>query len=409
VTTSPILVAGAGIAGLVTALCLARRGHAVVIFEKRRNASELGAGLQLSPNATHVLEALGLGTLIARRGTAPTHLTVRRMADGGHLGGMRMNGENREGSPPFLSVMRADLHAILLAACRAESRITLVTDAEVTGVETTAAGVRPIVAGSGDPSTAAVRLLVGADGVRSAVRRVAVDRDSPVFAGLEACRTLVPAAGQPGAALEPAINLWLGQGMHVVHYPVDEGRLINLVLIRKAAEAREGWSRPGDRAGIQALASGMAPLLAGLVRAAEDWQVWSLHDREPGRAITGESIALVGDAAHPMLPFLAQGASMAIEDAAVLATLLPPPRQLDREGTERALALYAKARGARVARTVRTARGNARLYHLGMPGALARDLAMSILGEAGMRSRHEWLYDWRLSPTALAGLARLDA
>ena len=233
--------------------------------------------------------------------------------------------------------------------------------------------------------------LIGADGLWSRVRDLSGDTSPPVFTGYEAWRALAPAAG----ATQPRVTLHLGPGRHAVHYPVAGGRETNLVVVRQASEAREGWSREGDSRVLAAGLSGASQPLRDLAAAADGWQVWSLFDRKPAAMAKGR-IALIGDAAHPVLPFLAQGASLAIEDAAVLARMLA--ERLTREGSPgvpAAMAAYAAARAARVARVQEASRVNGRSYHLGWPLSLARDIALKRLGPDGLRRRYGWLYDWR--------------
>lgn len=387
-------MAGAGIAGLTSALALARAGHAVRLVERRAEPYETGAGLQVSPNASHVLRDLGLDQPIKAVATRPRSLIVRRASTGERIGGMPMNSDN-PAAPPFWSVMRQDLHAALAGAVRSEPLVSLETGK---ALEAGATG-EPRLVGDGPPERVVdIPLIVGADGLWSQTRRLAGDPARPVFAGLEACRALVETTAVAAELVSDDIHLWLGHGFHCVHYPVDQGRLINLVFVRPAREPVEGWHglRPAEalRAGLP----DMSRALRQLVEAADTWNVWSLHDRPPTPPPSHDGIALIGDAAHPMLPFLAQGASMAIEDAAVLARLLPPPGDLDGPAVAAALTRFRQVRTPRVMRTVRTARGNARMYHLGFPAARARDLLMGALGPAGMRARHDWLYHWRCPP-----------
>jgi salicylate hydroxylase len=392
-TQATVLVAGAGIAGLATALCLARAGHAVRLVERRDEPNEAGAGLQISPNASHLLVALGLGEAIGAVATRPRRLLVRRAEDGRDIGAMPMN-DRADPAAPFWSVMRQDLHGALLSAVRGEPLVRLETAA---GLEIGQTGEAMVKRGDDAADPARHPLIVGADGLWTVSRRLTGETVRPVFSGLEACRTLVETGAAPAHLTGDDIHLWLGSGFHCVHYPVDNGRRTNLVLIRRASRAVEGWSEARPASDIQASLPPMAAPLRRLVEAAPGWLVWSLFDRPPAAAPAHPALALVGDAAHPMLPFLAQGASMAIEDAAVLASLLPGPGGLEPEAVRAALVLYRRARENRTARVVKTARTNARLYHLSFPASRARDLMMATLGPAGMRARHAWLYDWRLA------------
>ena len=180
-----------------------------------------------------------------------------------------------------------------------------------------------------------------------------------------------------------------------MHYPVAGGREINLVILRPAETARPGWSREGEASDLLPHLAKATPELRRLAESAPGWQVWSLYDRPPAAMAKGR-VALLGDAAHPILPFLAQGAAMAIEDAGVLARLLAEKlSQTGASGVAPAFAAYAAARRERVAKVQQASRANAKAYHLGWPLSLGRDFVMRRLGPAGMRARYDWLYDWQ--------------
>jgi salicylate hydroxylase len=384
------VIAGAGIGGLTAALSLARRGIAVTVVEKRTGFGELGAGLQISPNSGRVLDALDLALPLKRVGVASHGLTVRHWADSGEVLAMPYSPERM--ATPYRMLKRSDLHTVLLDAARAMPNIRLIVGRGVEEVGQGADGVTVGLAGrDGVGETLSALGLIGADGLWSRVRDLTGDAVQPLFTGYEAWRTVLPAR----AVDKPRVTLHLGSGRHAVHYPVGGGREINLVVLRQAKEAREGWSREGDPAIVTDHLAGAAPALRDLAGAAQGWQVWSLFDRKPAAMASGR-IALTGDAAHPVLPFLAQGASLAIEDAAVLARLLAEALGRDgAAGVPAAFAAYARARAGRVARVQAESRNNGRNYHMGWPLSLARDFALKRLGPEGLRDRYGWLYDWR--------------
>jgi salicylate hydroxylase len=407
VTNLPVLIAGAGIAGLTAAVALARAGVPVVLVERRAGFSEVGAGLQLSPNATSVLDALGLAAGVGRHAVAPRRLDIRHFGGADPYAGMPMRSLPEPDAAPFWCLKRADLQTALLDAARMTPGVRLLVGRSVKAIGQHAGAVSVTVeSGRGQAETIEASAVIGADGLWSAVRRIVGDTSQPRFLGYEAWRTLLPVAAVAPFASSPAVNLWLGTAGHAVHYPVAEGREINLVLIRSAQEPSPEWTREGDPARLDAVRKAAAAPLRGLIEAAPGWQVWSLFDCAPAAMAHGR-VALIGDAAHPVLPFLAQGAGLAIEDAGLLAQLLPAAWQADGQaGGEGARAVpdalkrFASLRAARCARVQETGRSNGRMYHAGFPLALARDLVLKQLGDAGMRKRYGWLYGWRLPAKA---------
>lgn len=381
------VIAGAGIGGLTAGLCLARRGIAVTIVEKRTGFGELGAGLQISPNSGRILDALDLALPLKRVAVASRALTIRRWSSGRAIATLLV--EPEPGQPPYRLLKRNDLHTVLLDAVRAMPNIRLLVGRGVQDAVQDDEGVTVTLDGRSAETLRGIA-LIGADGGRSRIREIAGDANPPRFTGYEAWRTVLPATGQD----LPGVSLHLGAGRHAVHYPVAAGREINLVIVRQAQEAREGWSREGDAATLHAHVAGASPALQALAHAAPSWLVWSLFDRPPAAMAKGR-IALIGDAAHPVLPFLAQGASLAIEDAAVLARHLAAALEAaGPAGVPLALTAFAQARAARAARVQEESRRNGRTYHMGLPLSLGRDLVLRRLGAQGMRERYRWLYDW---------------
>jgi salicylate hydroxylase len=247
-------------------------------------------------------------------------------------------------------------------------------------------------------------VVIGADGNWSRMRRELGDSRSLDPPAWEAWRTLIPAEKTQEFIRAAATNLWLGRRSHAVHYPVSAGRLINLVVIRRSRADDEGWDRAGDPAHLARLAAEAAPTLRDLMGLAPAWSVWTVRDRMPAVRLAHGPVALVGDAAHPVLPFLAQGGALAIEDAEILAQSLPGPRDLTAASAEKGLMSYARARASRVQRVFEAARQNAFAYHLPGPLAWFRDRRISRLGPDGMLQRYAWLYDWRTgAPEGLAG------
>jgi salicylate hydroxylase len=394
-----IVVAGAGIGGLTAALALAAKGFRVVVLEKAERLEEAGAGLQLSPNASSVLVDLGLQQSLASRAIPTEAISIMSARSGGEIARLPL-GEAaafRAGAPYWV-IHRADLQAALLERATDHPDIELRLGCQFEDVAIHAKGLtvgqRQGVLRQQEPALA----LVGADGVWSTVRHQLFPNVQPQFSGLIAWRGTIEATQLPREYTSRRVQLWMGSDAHLVAYPVSGGRRINFVAIVPGTWNRPGWSAAGDAKEIKDRFKpshwpGPARMM---ISAVENWRRWALFTIADGGAWNSGPMALLGDAAHAMLPFAAQGAAMAIEDAAVLAKCLGEGLGHNGADIPAALKRYAGLRRARVMRVQRAARQAGKIYHLGGPMAYARDISIKALGARRVLARQDWIYDWRI-------------
>jgi salicylate hydroxylase len=399
-----VIIAGAGIGGLSAALAIARTGFRVSVFEQAKELEDIGAGIQLSPNATRVLLALGLGERLKSHVVAPTEIRIQTGA-GKILASIPL-GEfaARRYGAPFWVIHRGDLQSALADAARANPDIRFTLNTAVEKFTPDAEGVvvhamrnaLDFAAHDGMTFDTHGVALIGADGLNSIVRYDLAPKREPRYSNRTAWRATVPAIDVAEEFRRTNIHLWLGRNAHLVHYPVKGGAAINIVAITKERRRYRNWASdqgtPDEVLPHFARDAWSKDVLA-LLAVPELWLRWPLFDRPPSAHWGRGPVTLLGDAAHPMLPFLAQGAAMAIEDAAVLADCLSKtPGE-----PEQALRLYEDERRTRTARAQRTARRNGRVYHLAGPAAFARDLVLRNMGGEKLLTRFDWLYDWRPS------------
>lgn len=389
-----VIVAGAGIAGLTSALALARAGLRATVFEQAAKLEETGAGIQLSPNATRVLIALDLRDRLLPSVMAPQAIRVMAGGSGREIVRIPLGRVvDRRYGAPYWTIHRGDLQAALADAARCTQDIDIRLGTRVDDFATHINGVSVLGRSSQREVDERGIALIGADGLWSSVRAQLHGQRPPSFRHRTAWRALVPAEAVAAEFRSPLVHLWLGQDAHLVHYPVRAGRLINIVGIVHDEWNKTGWSAAGDRTEIvnHFARWSWAKQARALIAIPEQWLKWALYDRKTPFHGGKGPVTLIGDAAHPMLPFLAQGAGMAIEDAAVLADKLG--KSLDDPAN--ALRAYEGARWHRTYRAQHLSRRQGNIYGLSGPQAFVRDLAMRAIGGERLRARNNWIYDWQ--------------
>jgi salicylate hydroxylase len=387
-----VIVAGAGIGGLAAALAACRAGWGVSLFERASTFTEVGAGVQLGPNVVKLLRQWGLAKAFDAVAAFPDHLYVRSAVTGGQLGHLRLGQviAQRYGAP-YAAAHRADLHSLLLEAARKAGAL-LQLDRPIQGFAGYADAVRVQMP---DGVELQCDVLVGADGLWSKIRQQLLCDGLPRSTGHLAYRALVPQAMLPERLRSQDVTVWLGPRMHVVHYPVRRGELLNIVaFVHGDIDVNDiaGWDHSANAEDLQAALRGSPAALLDLIEAVQYWRLWPMRDRPPMQGAAQHAqgrVLLLGDAAHPMRPYLAQGAGMAIEDAAELGHVLALVE--DRHfAVPEMLQRYAQNRWRRNAQVQARALRNGQIFHADGLLRFGRDTAMKVLGEKLLDM--PWLY-----------------
>jgi len=354
---SRIVIAGAGIGGLTAALSLAKQGIQVVVCEQSASLGEVGAGLQISPNAFKVLRYLELVSELSPLAFVPQNAVIRDYKTGEYYLQSPLAGqaELRYGAP-YWHLHRADLHHVLAEACQAAG-VELVLNATVVGYQEDTQG-NQVALQLADGREFLADVLIGADGIRSKIREQMLGPESPRFMGQVAWRGVIPISDLT-VDVKPNACVWAGPGRHFVSYYLRGGDYVNFVAVEERSDwLSESWREEGDVEELQRAFSGWHSEVSGLLRSAKSTFLWALNGRDELPTWHKGRVVLLGDACHPMLPFMAQGAAMAIEDAYVLA------KCLSCYGMEEALVKYEQVRKPRATRIQQMSKDNASLYHM---------------------------------------------
>jgi 2-polyprenyl-6-methoxyphenol hydroxylase-like FAD-dependent oxidoreductase len=381
----PIIIAGGGIGGLAAALALARKGRAVHVLEQASEFREIGAGVQLGPNAFKMFERLGLTEAIDAVAVYPDNLIMMDAVTGAEVTRVPVRESRARFGYPYAVIHRGDLLAAILAACRRSNLITLETSRRVANFEDRGACVM-VTTENGERHEGAA--AIGCDGIWSHFRAELVGDGEPRISGHIAYRAVLPTAEFPEEMRQNDVVLWAGPKNHLVHYPLRRGELYNLIAVFHSQRYEEGWNAFGDPGELREHFRQNRPEVRRLLDKIEEWRMWVLCDREPARHWSRGRVALLGDAAHPMLQYLAQGAGMAIEDAVELAD------QVERAGDDlpAAFEAYVDARYLRTARVQVMARVYGEFYHAAGVTRELRNMALAGRTPEQALDSSAWLY-----------------
>ena len=391
-----IIIAGGGIGGLSAAVGLAQKGFRTIVLEQAAELGEIGAGIQIGPNAFHAFDYLGVGDQAREKAVYIDKLRLMDATDGEEIVHIPVDEPFRKRfGNPYAVVHRADLHGVLLDFCRASDLVDLRTSHEVVGYEQDGNSVRALISG-GDAVTGSV--LVGADGLRSAVRAQLVGDGEPRVSGHTTYRSVIPTDQMPEDLRWNAATLWAGPKCHIVHYPLKGWEVFNLVVTyhNDAPEAVVG--KPVEREEVRVGFEHINPRARQIIEHGDNWRLWVLCDRDPVDNWIDGRVVLLGDAAHPMMQYMAQGACMAMEDAVCLSHMFEACAGDHAEA-------FAAYQDQRIARTARVQIGSRLIgeyvYHAAGATALMRNAVMKNMDIGEYYHRLSWLYggtglqDWK--------------
>jgi 3-hydroxybenzoate 6-monooxygenase len=384
---SPVLIAGGGIAGLATAHALARKGLPVHVFEQASEFREVGAGIQLGPNIFRALERLGLRDAVLADAHRPPAMEMRCALSGQSILRIPLDDPRfaQKFGEPYAVTHRHDLHGVFVKACEQNNLVALETSRTVEDFEQDADAVTVTLE---DGARVRGRALIGCDGMWSRVREKLVGDGKPIVSGHIAFRAVLKREEVPPDLWRPDVILWAGPRTHLVHYPLRRGELYNLVAVFHSDRYFEGWNAAADAGELWAHFSGQRPEVLRMLERIDTWRMWVLCDREPIKEWSKGRVALLGDAAHPMLQYLAQGACMATEDAMWIAEKLAE----NAKDIPAAFRAYGSQRYLRTARVQIMARVYGEFYHARGPAAELRNQMLGARTPEDSYDGIAWLY-----------------
>jgi 3-hydroxybenzoate 6-monooxygenase len=391
-STLPVLVAGGGIGGLAAALALSRQGLAVKVLEQAPEIGEIGAGIQLGPNAFAAFDALGIGERARSLAVYTDEMVMHDALDESLVGRIPVGEAFRARfGNPYAVIHRADVHRALLEGAQARGGIEFLTSTQVARIEQSDSGVTVFDAKGGRHEGLA---LIGADGVKSAVRAQYVG-DAARVSGHVVYRAVIDKADFPADLRWNAASIWVGPNCHLVHYPLRGGEQYNVVVTFHSRKPEEWSVTEGSREEVQSYFEGICPRARQLIDLPKSWKRWATADREPIAQWTFGRATLLGDAAHPTLQYLAQGACMALEDAVTLGEAIRVHDSVSSHDFTPAFAHYQRSRVARTARVVLSAREMGRIFHAKDVERLVRNQLWQGRSPERFYDAMEWLYGWR--------------
>ena len=388
----PVIVAGAGPGGLSTALALAHENIPVLLLERNPAPAEVGAGIQISPNATSSLRDWGVSPYLSDQAVIPEKICIRSGVSGALLSELSASDITNRFGAPYMVIHRADLQQALYHRASQMDLIEIIEDREVREISEIDDYVEVrCKSANGEQTFYRASAVVAADGVWSRIRTDFFGNSPASYSGKTAWRTTLPRQMVPSTIDTNNVGLWLAPNAHLVHYPIVGGHMMNIVVVVTEDWAEEGWNAAGDPAWLNQRFIRWPREIRDLLTEREDWLKWALYGQDPTQPWTKGKVALLGDAAHAMLPFMAQGAVSSIEDAAILARAIAEvPGEMEAK-----LKAYEKARKPRVNRIVKRARKNGEIYHMSGLMATARNLTMRLMPKSQLLQQFDWIYHWR--------------